>query len=154
MTNENNPGPTSKIEIANTPIDSISQPEGIVNRESLSSVDGQVAEYARILKIGEQCVHDLNNVISSMGEGIDVANAVQAYNAVYQTGKQGKDISEARNPHLNMLSAEQKEIAYNAGFMDSVTEKKSSDGVLQKDGESGKINKDKESTKNEQGAGW
>ena len=31
LTNENNPGPTSKIEIANTPIDSISQPEGIVN---------------------------------------------------------------------------------------------------------------------------
>ena len=39
-----------------------------------------------------------------------------------------------------MLFAEQKEIAYNAGFLDSVTEKKSSGGVLQKDGESGKIN--------------
>ena len=113
---------------------SISQSEGIVNRENLSSAGGQVAEYARILKIGEQGVRDLNNVVNSMGEGIDVANVVQAYNAVYQMGKQGKDISEARNPHLNMLSTEQKDVAYNAGFMDSVTEKKSSGGVLQKDG--------------------
>ena len=140
---EKTPNGTPKAKLASPYAvnNSISHSDGIVNRENLSSVDVQVAEFAKILKIGEQGVHDLNNVISSMGEGIDVANAVQAYNAVYQMGKQGKDISEARNPHLYMLSAEQKEIAYNAGFMDSVTEKKSSDGVLQKDGESGKTPK-------------
>lgn len=155
MTNENNPGPTSKIEIANTPIDSISHPEGIVNRENLSGVDAQVAQYADIFGLKEHGKSELATVVSYVGEDADVGNVAQAFNAVYQAGKQGKDVSEAKNPYLSLLSEEQKVIAYNAGVMDGLLEKarseKSSDGVLQNDADSDKINKNKESTKNEQG---
>ena len=49
LTNENNLGPTSKTEIANTPINSISQQNGFVNSENLATREGQVRNYARYL---------------------------------------------------------------------------------------------------------
>lgn len=53
----------------------------------------------------------------------DVSHIVQAFNAVYQAGKQGKTISEAKNPYLSELSLAEKKAAYEYGVMDAMVEK-------------------------------
>ena len=53
----------------------------------------------------------------------DVSHIVQAFNAVYQAGKQGKTISEAKNPYLSELSLAEKKAAYEYGVMDAMVER-------------------------------
>ncbi len=77
--------------------------------------------YAAALNIGENGAKGVVNIIDN-GSG-DVATTVQAFNAVYQAGKQGKAITEAKNPHLNELTFAEKKLAYEYGVMDALLDK-------------------------------
>jgi hypothetical protein len=59
----------------------------------------------------------------------DVAHIVQAFNAVYQAGKQGKAITEAKNPYLSELSFAEKKSAYEYGVMDAMVDKTKSEAA-------------------------
>lgn len=109
---------------------------------------GQALMFGTTLDIGENGLKGLVSVANHSSGSM--ANIAQAYNAIYQAAKQGKAITDAKNPYLAELNAAQKLMAYESGVMDSL-EKKTSGEVLQNDKKDAKINSNKESGENEQG---
>jgi hypothetical protein len=79
---------------------------------------GQAVLYGATFGMRENGIKGLVSVATSI-KG-DVSQISQAYNAVYQAGKQGKAITEAKNPYLNTLTPIQRNMAYEYGVMDSM----------------------------------
>lgn len=79
---------------------------------------GQAVMYGATFGMKENGIKGLVSVATSI-KG-DVSQISQAYNAVYQAGKQGKAITEAKNPYLNTLTPIQRNMAYEYGVMDSM----------------------------------
>lgn len=79
---------------------------------------GQAVLYGATFGMKENGIKGLVSVATST-KG-DVSQISQAYNAVYQAGKQGKAITEAKNPYLNTLTPIQRNMAYEYGVMDSM----------------------------------
>ena len=79
---------------------------------------GQAVMYGATFGMKENGIKGLVSVATST-KG-DVSQISQAYNAVYQAGKQGKAITEAKNPYLNTLTPIQRNMAYEYGVMDSM----------------------------------
>lgn len=88
---------------------------------------------AASLNMGSNGTSGVANIVAN--SSMDVARAVQAFNAVYQMGKQGKAISEARNPYLSELSLPQRMAAYEYGVMDGLVEQSESKKKVTKEAE-------------------
>ncbi len=127
MTNETNLGPTSEIEIAITPANSISQNGGNVN----SKVSTYFEQSAKLADMGENGVQIMREVYDGSS---DPMKFFEAYNRVYAAGKKG---GQARGRDISFLGEYASKMAYNAGRMDAM--KKSSSKVLQNDGGSDTI---------------
>jgi hypothetical protein len=82
---------------------------------------GQALMFGTTLDIGENGLKGLVSVANHSSGSM--ANIAQAYNAIYQAAKQGKAITDAKNPYLSELNAAQKLIAYEYGVMDSLEKK-------------------------------
>ncbi|MEE1047061.1 MAG: hypothetical protein U0M60_06505, partial [Clostridia bacterium] len=82
---------------------------------------GQALMFGTTLDIGENGLKGLVSVANHSSGSM--ANIAQAYNAIYQAAKQGKAITDAKNPYLAELNAAQKLIAYEYGVMDSLEKK-------------------------------
>ena len=89
--------------------------------------------------MGEYGTEGLVSLFKSAKEG-SLGDLAQAYNAVYQVGYKGKDISEARNPYISLLSPEQAGMAFYIGQMDRF-KTGTSEKVLPNGAESGTIEK-------------
>jgi hypothetical protein len=81
----------------------------------------QAVLFASTLNMGVNGTKAVARLVANSSGG--VASTVLAFNAVYQTGKQGKAISEARNPYLSELTMAQRLAAYEYGVMDGLTSK-------------------------------
>lgn len=82
---------------------------------------GRAIEFGTTLDIGANGLKGLVSVANHSSGSM--ANIAQAYNAIYQAAKQGKAITDAKNPYLAELNAAQKLIAYEYGVMDSLEKK-------------------------------
>ena len=82
---------------------------------------GQALMFGTTLDIGENGLKGLVSVANHSSGSM--ANIAQAYNAIYQAAKQGKAITDAKNPYLAELNAAQKLMAYESGVMDSLEKK-------------------------------
>lgn len=85
------------------------------------SRSGQALMFGTTLDIGANGLKGLVSVANHSSGSM--ANIAQAYNAIYQAAKQGKAITDAKNPYLAELNAAQKLIAYEYGVMDSLEKK-------------------------------
>ena len=151
MTNETNLGPTSEIEIANTPDSSISQKSGNVNSENLATPVGQAEHYAKVLKLGENGTQGLVSLAEGLSEDVDLGEAALAFNAIYSQGRQGKAFATTKNGEL--LTPEQRQYAYQAGVVDGLLErgkKKTSEQALQNNAVNSNINTYSKEAQNEQ----
>ena len=79
---------------------SISQENGFVNSENLSTPVGQARNYAKILKMGENGTRGLVNLSENLPDGVDLGEAALAFNAIYNQGKSGKAFSAALQAQL------------------------------------------------------
>ena len=70
----------------------------------------QAVLFASTLNMGVNGTKAVARLVANSSGG--VASTVLAFNAVYQMGKQGKAISEARNPYLSELTMAQRLAAY------------------------------------------
>ncbi len=99
---------------------------------------GKAKLYGAILGMSGDAIKGLQWLASN--SRADVAELAKAFNIIYQAAKSGKALADVSG--VDVLSHNQKLIAYEYGVMDGLLEKarseKSSDGVLQNDGESGK----------------
>ncbi len=100
---------------------SISQDGTNVNSENLATPVGQAKNYARILGMGENGTRGLVAVSESLQSGADLGNAAQAFNAIYNQGRQGKAFAATKNGEL--LTPEQRRYAYQVGVVDGLLER-------------------------------
>ena len=110
LTNETNLGPTSEIEIANTPVDSISQTGTNVN----SKISTELMQYAELAGMGENGVQMMQEVYDGK---ISPEKFFEAYNAIYASGKRGGDV---RSRYVALLGENVAAMARNAGEMDAL----------------------------------
>ena len=110
MTNETNLGPTSEIEIASAPVDSISQTGTNVN----SKISTELMQYAELAGMGENGVQLMREVYDGK---MFPEKFFEAYNAIYAAGKKGGDV---RNRYVSLLGENVAAMARNAGQMDAL----------------------------------
>ena len=114
------------------------------NIETIRHFDSQrqaeAAVYAMTLEIGPDGTRGFISMAENI-DGVDIGNAAIVYNAIYNQGRSGKAFSAVKN--MNLLSPEQRQLAYRYGVMDRVAgdlkAKKTSGKGLQKDGKNDTI---------------
>jgi len=115
----------------------------------IESLEKKISESEALLRKFEESA-TLRKLVEK--ERAKLADEAQAFNAIYNQGKQGKAFAAVRFGEL--LSPEQRQYAYQNGLVDGLMERgrnKNSSEVLQKGKKDAKINNNKESEENEQG---